>query len=211
MTTMNRREAMLGMLGMAAAPYFSPGAARAQGDALPLTAIPPEGVGHNIRHISYSDVGGRPDTVQLMVNRNHLYVGHMFSSGVTILDASDPREVKPVGFFTAGDYTRTHHLQSSGDILLLANGANIVAMQDYDSLRGYFENNLVDSITNLKKFRSGLGIHDISKPDEMPEIAFLEMPGFGINRLYWAGDRYALYLGAFRWLYRYHIGNRRSR
>ena len=191
MTTMNRREAMLGMLGMAAAPYFSPGAARAQGDALPLTAIPPEGVGHNIRHISYSDVGGRPDTVQLMVNRNHLYVGHMFSSGVTILDASDPREVKPVGFFTAGDYTRTHHLQSSGDILLLANGANIVAMQDYDSLRGYFENNLVDSITNLKKFRSGLSIHDISKPDEMPEIAFLEMPGFGINRLYWAGDRYA--------------------
>jgi hypothetical protein len=82
-------------------------------------------------------------------------------------------------------------LQSSGDILLLANGANIVAMQDYDSLRGYFENNLIDSVTNLKKFRSGLSIHDISKPDEMREIAFLEMPGFGINRLSWMGGRYA--------------------
>ena len=77
------------------------------------------------------------------------------------------------------------------DLLLLANGANIVAMQSYDNLRGYFENALADSITNRKKFRSGLSIHDISKPDEMREIAFLEMPGFGINRLWWPGGRYA--------------------
>ena len=118
-----------------------------------------------------------------MVNKKHVYVGHMFSDGVTILDASDPRSLKPTGFFTAGQYTRTHHLQVSDDLMLLANGANIVAMQSYDSMRGYFENNLADSITNRKKFRSGLSIHDISKPNEMREIAFLEMPGFGINRL----------------------------
>jgi len=96
-----------------------------------------------------------------------------------------------VGFFTAGTNTRTHHLQVSDDLLLLANGANIVAMQSYDNVRSYFENALVDSITNRKKFRSGLSIHDISKPDEMREIAFLEIPGFGINRLWWTGGRYA--------------------
>jgi len=28
-----------------------------------------------------------------MSSRNHLYVGHMFSDGVTILDASDPRKL----------------------------------------------------------------------------------------------------------------------
>ena len=126
-----------------------------------------------------------------MLNRQHLYVGHMFSNGVTILNAADPRNLKPVGFFTGGDSTRTHHLQVSGDLLLLANGANIVAMQSYDNIRGYFENALADSITNRKKFRSGLSIHDISRPAEMREIAFLEMPGLGINRLYWAGGRYA--------------------
>jgi hypothetical protein len=115
----------------------------------------------------------------------------MFSNGVTILDASDPRRLKPVGFFTAGDQTRTHHLLVSDDLLLLANGANIVAMQSYDNLRGYFENALADSITNRKKFRSGLSIHDISRPGQMREIAFLEMPGFGINRLWWTGGRYA--------------------
>ncbi|MEY9395795.1 hypothetical protein ABIF66_006471 [Bradyrhizobium japonicum] len=153
--------------------------------------IPPEGIGKGIKHISYSDVGGRPDTVQVMFNRQHVYVGHMFSDGVTILDASDPRALKPVNFFTAGQYTRTHHLQVAEDLLLLANGANIVAMQSYDSMRGYFENSLADSITKAKKFRSGLSIHDISKPGEMREVAFLEMPGFGINRLWWPGGRYA--------------------
>src|SRR5919202_1372190 len=103
--------------------------------------------------------------------------------------AADPRELKPVGFFTAGQYTRTHHLQVANDLLLLANGANIVAMQSYDTMSGYFENALADSITNRKKFRSGLSIHDISRPAEMREIAFLEMPGFGINRTHWTGGR----------------------
>ena len=66
------------------------------------TEIPPQGIGKGIKHISYSDIGGRPDSVQVMVNKKHVYVGHMFSDGVTILDASDPRNLKPTGFFTAG-------------------------------------------------------------------------------------------------------------
>jgi hypothetical protein len=173
MKTITRREHMKGLLGLGALSYL------------------PQAVSHRIRHVSYSDIGGRPDSVQIMVNRRHLYVGHMFSNGVTILDASDPRRLKPVGFFTGGDYTRTHHLQVAEDMLLLANGANIVAMQSYDNVRGYFENSLADSITNRKKFRSGLSIHDISRPAEMKEIAFLEMPGLGINRLWWSGGRYA--------------------
>jgi hypothetical protein len=153
--------------------------------------IPPSGVGKGIKHLSYSDQGGRPDGVQVMVSGKHVYVGHMFSDGVTVLDASDPRNLRPVNFFTAGTGTRTHQLQTADNYLLLANGANIVAMQSYDGLRGYFENTLADSITNRKKFRSGLSIHDISKPADMKEIAFLEMPGLGINRVWWTGGRYA--------------------
>src|SRR5712671_2391212 len=185
MTTITRRDCGKGLLGFAALACGS-GQSGAQ-----ESAIPPQGIGHRFRHLSYSDIGGRPDSVQVMLNRRHLYVGHMFSNGLTILDAADPRRLKPVGFFTGGDYTRTHHLQVAEDMLLLANGANIVAMQSYDNLRGYFENALADSITNRKKFRSGLSIHDISKPNEMKEIAFLEIPGFGINRLWWTGGRYA--------------------
>ena len=183
---MTRRAYLTGLLGMAALACL-PSGSRAASDA----PVPPQGIGRRIRHLSHSDQGGRPDGVQVMVNRRHVYVGHMFSDGVTILDAADPRHLKPVGFFTAGVNTRTHHLQVADDLLLLANGANIVAMQSYDSMRGYFENTLADSITERKNFRSGLSIHDISRPSAMREIAFLEMPGFGINRLWWPGGRHA--------------------
>jgi hypothetical protein len=181
MQALTRRGLTAGLIAAGVAPGF----------AFAETPIPPEGIGHRIKHLSYSDQGGRPDGVQVMVNRQHVYVGHMFSNGITVLDAADPRKLKPVGFWTAGDFTRTHHIQVSGDMLLAANGANIVAMQSYDSMRGYFENTLADSITNRKKFRSGLSIHDISRPAEIREIAFLEMPGLGINRLWWVGGRYA--------------------
>lgn len=183
---MNRREWMwaLGGLGTAACvPETGPDGS--------LREIPPEGIGQGIRHVSFSDIGGRPDSVQVMFNRDHLYVGHMFSDGVSILDARDPRRLSPVGFFSAGNNTRTHHLQVAGDLLLLANGANIVAMQSYDNMRSYFENTLADSVTERVGFRAGLSIHDISRPDEMREIAFLETPGLGINRLWWTGERYA--------------------
>src|SRR5258708_40349744 len=126
-----------------------------------------------------------------MVTRRPVCGGPMCREGVTILGATEPRSPKPVGFFTAGVNTRTHHLQVADDFLLLANGANIVAMQSYDNMRGYFENTLADSIANRKAFRSGLSIHDISRPTEMKAIAFLAMPGLGVNRLWWPGGRYA--------------------
>src|SRR5215510_14379096 len=141
---MTRREHLEGLLGLAASagtPFnlraAEPiGSSKASQDS--PTSIPSNGIGRRIRHVSYSDQGGRPDGVQIMVNRRHIYVGHMFNDGVTILDAADPRRLKPVGFFTAGAGTRTHHLQVADDVLLLANGANIVAMQSYDNMRGYF-------------------------------------------------------------------------
>jgi hypothetical protein len=178
-------KTLAGMAALAGAPLL-----RAQGTAGP---VPPQGIGNRIRHVSYSDQGGRPDGVQVMYHpkNKQLFVGHMFSDGMTVLDASDPRNLKPLQFFTAGAGTRTHQMQTHEDILLLANGANIVASQSYDGLRGYFENNLADSITKRTKFRSGLSIHDISRPGQMREIAFLEMPGIGVNRIGWQGGRYA--------------------
>lgn len=134
MTDITRRNHLLGMFGIAAAAAAPLGARAASKKA--DQPVPPAGIGRRIKHISYSDQGGRPDGVQVMVNRKHVYVGHMFSDGVTVLDATDPRKLKPVHFFTAGSGTRTHQMQNHEDILLLANGANIVAMQTYDGQRG---------------------------------------------------------------------------
>ena len=82
MTTISRRDCGKGVLGFAALAY-GPRHLHAQ-----ESAIPPQGIGQRFRHLSYSDIGGRPDSVQVMLNRRHLYVGHMFSNGVTILDAA---------------------------------------------------------------------------------------------------------------------------
>ena len=186
-TPISRRRSLAGLAGAAAAAVLPRALVAAPGDE-----IPPEGIGKGIRHISFSDVGGRPDTVQVMLHREHLYVGHMFGDGVTVLDARDPRALKPVHYFATAPNTRTHHLQVASGLMLLANGANIVRMQSYDNTRDYFENTLADSLTNRKPFRAGLSVFDLDKnPAEPREIAFLEMPGFGINRLWWAGGRYA--------------------
>jgi len=90
MQTVSRRTHLQGLLGMAALAGV-PRAVHAEDPP-----IPPQGIGQGIKHLSYSDIGGRPDSIQIMSNRKHLYVGHMFSDGVTILDASDPRKLKPV-------------------------------------------------------------------------------------------------------------------
>ena len=111
MTPITRRNSMAGLLGLGAAAALPRGLPAAAPAVLPGADIPPQGIGNKIRHIGYSDQGGRPDGVQVMINRKHLYVGHMFSDGMTTLDASDPRNLKPVNFFTAGVNTRTHHLQ----------------------------------------------------------------------------------------------------
>jgi hypothetical protein len=189
MATITRRASMAGMLGLAAGaamPRASFGAAQA-----PDAPVPAEGIGRRIRHLGFTDLGGKPDSVQIMPNRGHLFVGHMFTDGVTVVDASNPRQPRPVHYFKTADNTRTHHMQVANDLLLLGEGANIVAMQSYDNARGYFENTLADSLTNRKPFRSGLSIHDISRPAQPRQIAFLEMPGIGINRLWWTGGRYA--------------------
>ena len=44
----------------------------------------------NISFVAYSDQGGRPDGVQVIVHKGFAYVGHMFSDGFSVLDVTDP-------------------------------------------------------------------------------------------------------------------------
>jgi len=63
MTAISRRSYLGGVLGTAAVASL-PARLRAQART---ASIPPEGIGHNIRHLSYSDQGGRPDGVQIII------------------------------------------------------------------------------------------------------------------------------------------------
>ena len=57
-----RRDALKGLLALAASSAGS-GVAMAGAGAGADAVVPPGGIGHGIRHLSYSDQNGRPDGV----------------------------------------------------------------------------------------------------------------------------------------------------
>src|SRR5215831_5360249 len=95
MAILTRRAAAAGIVGLAVAPLARAANAPA---AKPVWNVPPEGVGSRIKHISWSDQGGRLDGVQIMLNRSHIYLGHQFTDGFSVLDASDPRNIRPAKY-----------------------------------------------------------------------------------------------------------------
>lgn len=142
----------------------------------------------NISFLSRSDQGGRPDGTQVMVEKGYAYVGHMFSDGISVIDVRDPRAPKPLTFIPNPPNTRSHHIQVHDNILLAVNGVNVWKLDPKD----YFTSSLTDSLRGRDKpFAAGLRVYDISKPAEPREIAFLEVPGLGLHRIWWVGGRYA--------------------
>jgi hypothetical protein len=177
---LDRRSALTAIAGFSAAvacPAISRGAT-------------PDPTG-KIKHLAFSDQGGHPDGVQVMVSRNHLYVGHMFSNGFTVMDVADPSKPKPLQFVAAPPNTRTHHLQTNGDLMLIVCGADIPTIGKYNPSFSYYGQSYAGSVSGRSDFVSGLKIYDISKPATPTEIGFLPIPGIGLNRLWYAGGRYA--------------------
>jgi hypothetical protein len=146
----------------------------------------------NIRFLARSDQGGRPDGTQVMVHKGHAYIGHMFSDGISVVDVRDPRQPKAVAFIANPPNTRSHHIQTHNDLLLAVNGANVWAMQQYSKPQDYYSRSLTESFKGKPQdFAAGMRIYDISKPAAPREIAFLEIPGLGLHRIWWVGGRYA--------------------
>jgi hypothetical protein len=164
--------------------------------AIEQPSVAPQAAAKNIRFLSRSDQGGRPDGTQVMVHKGTAYIGHMFSDGITSIDVRDPRAPKPLAFVANPPNTRSHHIQVHGDILLAANGANVWALAKYSEQKDYFTSSLTQSFKGAaQSFAAGLRVYDISNPAELREIAFLKIPGLGVHRIWWVGGRYA-YLSA---------------
>ncbi|HEY5964698.1 MAG TPA: hypothetical protein VIU42_11810, partial [Xanthobacteraceae bacterium] len=92
----------------------------------------------NMKLIGHTDQGGRPDGVQVMVNKGHAFVGHMFSRGFSIIDVRDPRNPKPVKYLPAPHNTWTIHLQTHGDLLLVINARDMFAAPEFQDERKYY-------------------------------------------------------------------------
>jgi hypothetical protein len=162
--------------------------------------IPAPDSAHGLRAIGYSDQGGRPDALQIMVNKGHAYVGHMFNSGVTVLDVRDPRTPVAVAHLPAPPNTWTIHLQTHGDLMLVIN--------EFDFFKVYSDENdyygrSVNDVPDVA-FAAGIRVYDISTPAQPREIGFMPVDGKGVHRIWWDGGRYA-YISLLPWGFTDHI------
>ena len=155
----------------------------------------------NMRLIGHSDQGGRPDAVQVMVERGFAYVGHLFSNGVGVIDVRDPRAPKHVEFIPAPPNTWNLHLQAHEDLLLVVHAKNMWAQAELADERNYYRAKTSDIHAHARtsseaSWSAGMAVYDISKPGHPRQIGFMTVKGAGLHRIWYVGGRWA-YASAF--------------
>jgi hypothetical protein len=134
---------------------------------------------HGIRWLGHSDLGGRPDGVQVMVNKGYAFVGHPFTGGgATVIDVRDPREPRPVTVLATHPRSWSLHFQTSGDLLLVAEEFNFIANKPAAEWRD-------------ADCSAGLRVYDIRNPAAPRAIGFMPVEGLGLHRIWWTGGRFA--------------------
>jgi hypothetical protein len=146
----------------------------------------------NMSFLGYSDQGGRGDGLQIMVNRGHAYVAHMFSNGFTVMDVRDPRNPHAVAYVPAPPGTWNLHLQAADDLLLVVNAANLFATDAFADEADYYGKSVGEVFANRPvDYTAGMRVFDISSPREPREIGFMPIDGVGLHRIWYTGGRWA--------------------
>jgi hypothetical protein len=140
--------------------------------------------------IGHSDQGGRPDAMQMQHYRDHVYVGHVFSGGFSVIDARDPRNLKPAGFYQAPANTWNIHLQAADDLLLVVHARDLWAQFRQES--DYYAGSVGTRLAGARRdWSAGVAIYDLASPAEPRQISFLPVAGVGVHRLWYSGGRWA--------------------
>ncbi len=150
----------------------------------------------NMKLIGHTDQGGRPDGVQMMVNKGHAFVGHMFSKGFSVIDVRDPRNPKPVKYMPAPPNTWNIHLQTDGDLLLVINAMDMFAAAALQDEKQYYTGSLSEKVgggaqKQERNWTAGLAVYDIKNPAEPRQIGFMPVEGGGVHRIWYVGGRWA--------------------
>lgn len=162
------------------------------------TDLPKPDYARNMRIVGYSDQGGRPDGVQVMVHRGHAYIGHMFSKGFSIVDVRDPKNPKPANYLAAPPGTWNIHLQAHDDLLLVIHAKDMFAAAEFADEKAYYKGQLGKMVGTaevkpkaVRDWSAGLEVYDISKPAEPRRLGFMPVEGGGIHRVWYTGGRWA--------------------
>ena len=150
----------------------------------------------NMTLIGHCDQGGRPDGVQLMVNKGFAFVGHMFSKGFSVIDVRDPSRPRTVKYLPAPANTWNIHLQTHGDLLLVINAKDMFAAAEFQDETEYYKGALGRKVgtadaTRVRDWTAGLSVYDIADPAHPRPIGFMPVQGGGVHRLWYTGGRWA--------------------
>jgi hypothetical protein len=111
--------------------------------------------------LSSCDIGGRPDSLQIMLWRGHAFVSHPFSGGFSVVDVRDPRQPRPVAYVPPPPGTRTLHLQLSDGILLVTNEADNSASEKYLDKAQYFGTQLGQDTDGIGAYSGSAGVRRV--------------------------------------------------
>lgn len=128
--------------------------------------------------------------MQVQYWRDHVYVGHLFSGGFTVIDVADPSSPKPGRFVPAPKNTWNIHLQAADDLLLVIHAKDL--WKEFDVESNYYSGSVGSRLAGATvDWSAGVAIYDISTPSDPRQIAFLPSGGVGVHRLWFPGGRYA--------------------
>lgn len=160
--------------------------------------LPKPDYARNLKLIGHTEQDGRPDGVQLMLNKGFAITGHMFSKGFSVIDVRDPRNPKPAAYVPAPANTWNIHLQTHGDLLLVINAKDMFASAEFQDESQYYKGALGEKVgtaaatqTRERDWTAGLAVYDIANPAEPRQIGFMPVEGGGIHRIWYVGGQWA--------------------
>jgi hypothetical protein len=162
-----------------------------------MTDLPTPDYARNMRIVGYSDQGGRPDGVQVMVHRGFAYVGHMFSKGFSVIDVRDSKAPRAVNYLSAPPNTWNIHLQTHDDLLLVINARDMFAAAEFADEKAYYKGQLgkvvgtAEKKSTARNWTAGMAVYDITNGANPKQIGFMPVDGGGIHRIWYTGGRWA--------------------
>ncbi|WP_437004259.1 LVIVD repeat-containing protein [Streptomyces sp. enrichment culture] len=140
--------------------------------------------------VGHSDQGGRPDAMQVQYHRDHVYVGHLFSGGFSVLDARSPRDLPVRHFEPAPPGTWNIHLQAADDLLLVVHAKDLWA--EFRDESQYYVGSVGSRLAGTARtWSAGVAVYDIADPARPRRVSFLPVDGIGVHRLWYTGGRWA--------------------
>lgn len=140
-----------------------------------------EALAFNARQVGHSDIGGLGDALQVCGqkrgDRYYLYLGHIWSGGLTILDVTDPTSPGPIAYIPSPTPNTWHiNLQVADDLLLVANERMIPGW---------------GPLPPDSPFVAGVQVYDVRDPHSPRKLGAWHTTGSGTHRNWYAGGRYA--------------------